>query len=148
MTGPGARSICVSCGADETGAMSTMIAGSETPGTGRCVYQFKASAMSAACAAAIVKAEAPQRRTAAWSETSCSANAFTALAPAIEADQRDLQVAGVAQQVHHLHQVAIADGLVGAQIDAFVLLAMRGAVERGGQRVAHNDVFADGDRKI
>ena len=42
MTGPGARSICVGCGADETGAMSTMIAGKETPGSGRCVYQFKA----------------------------------------------------------------------------------------------------------
>ena len=31
-----------------------------------------------------------------------------ALAPAIEADQRDLEIAGVAQQVHHLHQLAIA----------------------------------------
>ena len=30
--------------------MSTMIAGRETPGTGRWVYQFKASAISAACA--------------------------------------------------------------------------------------------------
>ena len=35
--------------------MSTMIAGSETPGTGRCVYQFNANAISAACAAAIAK---------------------------------------------------------------------------------------------
>ena len=58
--------------------MSTMIAGSETPGTGRWVYQFIANAISAACAATIAKAEAPQRRTAAWSETSCSANAFMA----------------------------------------------------------------------
>ena len=33
--------------------MSTMIAGRETPGTGRCVYQFIASAISAACAATI-----------------------------------------------------------------------------------------------
>jgi hypothetical protein len=66
-----------------------------------------------------------------------------AVSSAVEADQRDLEIAGVAQQVHHLHQVAIADGLVGAQIDALVLLAVRGAVERGGQRVARNDVFAD-----
>src|SRR4029450_12994626 len=122
MTGPGARSSCVGCGAEETGAMLTMIAGSETPGTGRWVYQFNANAINAACAAAIAKADAPQRRTAAWSETSCSANAFTALAPAVEADQRDLEIAGVAQQVHHLHQVATADSLVGAQIDAFVSL--------------------------
>ena len=31
--------------------MSTMIAGKVTPGTGRCVYQFIANAISAACAA-------------------------------------------------------------------------------------------------
>ena len=57
--------------------MSTMIAGSETPGSGRWVYQFIASAISAACAATIANAETPQRRTTAWSVTSCSANAFT-----------------------------------------------------------------------
>ena len=44
--------------------------GRETPGTGRWVYQLIANAISAACAAAIAKAEAPQRRTTAWSETS------------------------------------------------------------------------------
>ena len=49
--------------AEETGAMSTMIAGRETPGTGRCVYQFKASAIRAACATTIAVADAPQRRT-------------------------------------------------------------------------------------
>jgi len=108
--------------------MSTMIAGTEAPGTGRWVYQFIVNAISAACAATIAKAETPQRRTPAWSETSWSANAFTALASSVEADQRDLEIAGVTQQVHHLHQVAIADGLVGAQIDALVLLAVRGAV--------------------
>src|SRR5205814_8690991 len=147
-TGPGARCIGVGCGTEETGAMSTMIAGRDTPGTGRWVYQFIANAISAACAAAIAKADAPQRRTPAWSETSWSANAFTALASSVEADQRDLEIAGVTQQVHHLHQVAIADGLVGAQIDALVLLAVRGAVQRGGQRVARDDVLADGHRKI
>src|SRR2546430_1235787 len=148
MTGPGVRSICVGCGAEEAGAMSIMIAGRDTPGTGRWVYQLIANAISAACAATIAKAEAPQRRAAAWSEISWSANAFTALASSVEADQRDLEIAGVTQQVHHLHQVAIADGLVGAQIDALVLLAMRGAVERGRQRIARNDVFADRHRKI
>src|SRR5947208_15851969 len=148
MTGPGVRSSCVGCGAEEAGAMSTMIAGRETPGTGRWVYQLIANAISAACAAAIAKADAPQRRTPAWSETSWSANAFTALASAVEADQRDLEIAGVAQQVHHLHQVAIADGLVGAQIDALVLFPVRGAVERGGQRVARDDVLAHRDRQI
>src|ERR1044071_3321202 len=110
-------------------------------GTGRWVYQFSPNAISAACAAAIVKADAPQRRTAAWSETSCSANAFTALAPPVEADQRDLEIARVAQQVHHLHQVAIADGLVGAQIDAFILVALGGGVDGGRQRIARNDVL-------
>ncbi|TMJ80970.1 MAG: hypothetical protein E6G78_20175 [Alphaproteobacteria bacterium] len=59
--------------------MSTMIAGRDTPGTGRWVYQFIANAISATCAAAIAKADAPQRRTAAWSVTSCSANAFMTL---------------------------------------------------------------------
>jgi hypothetical protein len=37
----------------------------ETPGTGRCVYQFIANAINAACAATIAKADVPQRRTAA-----------------------------------------------------------------------------------
>ena len=65
MTGPGARSIGVGCGEEETGAMSTMIAGMEAPGTGRCVYQFIANAINAACAATIAKADVPQRQTAA-----------------------------------------------------------------------------------
>ena len=69
----------IGCGAEETGAMSTMIAGRETPGTGRWVYQFIASAINAACAATIAKAEALQRRMAAWSRTSCSAKAFMAV---------------------------------------------------------------------
>src|SRR5260370_41250449 len=101
MTDPGARSICVGCGAEEAGAMSTMIAGKETPGTGRWVYQFNANAISAACAAAIVKAEAPQRRTPAWSEISWSANEVTALASSFETDKRDIEIYGVPPQVHH-----------------------------------------------
>ena len=39
------------------------------------------------------------------------------------ADQRDLEVAGGAQIVHHLHDVAIGHGAVGAQEDALVLVA-------------------------
>ena len=42
----------------------------------------------------------------------------------LQADQRDLQIAGAAQQVHHLHQVAIGDRLVGAQEDARLLVAL------------------------
>src|SRR5438552_3847431 len=118
------------------------------PGTGRWVYQFTATAISAACAAAIAKAEAPQRRAAAWSETSCSANAFMVLAATVEADQRDLEIAGVAQQVHHLHQVAIADGLVRAQKNALILIRFRRGIEGRGQRVARNDVLADRHREI
>src|SRR6266850_4602144 len=63
ITGPGARSIGDGCGMDETGAMSIMIAGKETPGTGRWTYQLIANATSAACAATIAIADAPQRRT-------------------------------------------------------------------------------------
>ena len=43
----------------------------------------------------------------------------------LQPDQRDLQIAGAAQQVHHLHQLAIGDRLVGAQEDARVLVAAR-----------------------
>ena len=92
--------------------MSTMIAGSVTPGSGDCRIQFMPIAISAAWAARIAAADTPQRRNTAWSETSWSANAFMALAAAVQADQRDLEIAGVAQQVHHRHQVAIADRLV------------------------------------
>ena len=61
ITGPGARSIGVGCGEDDTGAMSTMITGRDTPGVGRCACQLIASAISAACAATIASADTPQR---------------------------------------------------------------------------------------
>jgi len=62
MTGPGAKSIGVGRGEDDTGAMSTMITGRDTPGNGRCAVRFIASAISAACTAMIANADDPQRR--------------------------------------------------------------------------------------
>ena len=69
-------SIGAASGDDVMGARSTMMAGIATPGSGRWVYQFMASTISAACAATIATAETPQRRSTAWSETSCRAKAF------------------------------------------------------------------------
>ena len=68
-----------------------------------------------------------------------------ALASPVEADERDLEIAGVAQEVHYLHQIAVADRLVGTDVDALVLVALADAIERGRQRVAGDDVLADGD---
>ena len=76
ISGPGVMSIGAASGDDVIGARSTMMAGIVTPGVGRWVYQFMANAISAACAPTIAVAEIPQRRTTAWSETSCRANAF------------------------------------------------------------------------
>ena len=42
--------------------MSTMMTGSETPGSGRCVTQLIPNAINAACAARIATADTPQRR--------------------------------------------------------------------------------------
>ena len=49
----------------------------------------------------------------------------------LEPDQRDLEVAGLAQQVHDRHQLAVVDRLVGAQEDPRLVVAAGGAVERG-----------------
>jgi hypothetical protein len=63
----------IDCGAEVTGARSTMIAGRLTPGsgTGRC--QLMPSVITAACAARMAAAEAPQRRSVARSAGSCRA---------------------------------------------------------------------------
>src|SRR3954452_15947259 len=68
--------------------------------------------------------------------------------PPVEADQRDLEVAGITEEIHDFHHVAIADRLVGAQVNALVLLALSCGVQRRGKRVADNDVLADRDRQI
>ena len=111
--------------------MSTMIAGSVMPGGGRCVYQLMPSAISAACAATIaMRRRAPAPHRGVVGDIMQSKRVHGGSASAVEADQRDLEIAGVAQQVHHLHQVAIADRLVGAQVDPLVLAALGGAIER------------------
>jgi len=62
ISGPGVMSIGAASGDDVIGARSIMMAGIATPGSGRCVYQFIASTISAACTVMIAIAETPQRR--------------------------------------------------------------------------------------
>jgi hypothetical protein len=58
------------------------------------------------------------------------------LARVLQSDQRNFQVACVAEEVHHAHQFAVGDGAVSAQKNA--LLAIMGGVliEDGPQRFA------------
>ena len=80
ITRPGASSSGVDCGAAETGAMSTMIAGRVAPGTGRWVYQFIADRDQRGMRGDDRHGrDAPTPDDTAWSETSCSANAFMAI---------------------------------------------------------------------
>ena len=62
-----------------------------------------------------------------------------------QADECDLQIARVAQRVHDLHQVAVADRLVGAQEDPFVLVIVGGGVERAGKALLRRRAFTDRD---
>src|SRR5256884_7413423 len=50
--------------------------------------------------------------------------------------------------VHHLHDVAIGDGLVGAQEDALLVIALRRGVERLCQRIARHRVLAEHQRAV
>jgi hypothetical protein len=67
MTGPGARSSGVDCGAEVVGAMSTMMAGKVTPGGGGRYQNAVRSATTARCRATIASAEELQRRASASS---------------------------------------------------------------------------------
>ena len=108
-----------------TGAMSTMIAGRETPGTGRWrVPVHRQRDQRGMRGHDRRRPTLPSAGRRPGRRHHAARTRSRRSAPAVEADQRDLEIAGVAQQVHHLHQVAIADGLVGAQIDALVLLAL------------------------
>src|SRR6058998_2339263 len=98
--------------------------------------------------AAMIAADALHRAIAARSSNSYRTKAFMRSGPPVEADQRDLEIAGVAKQIHDFHQVAIADRLVGAQVNALVLLALGRGIQRRRERVADNDVLADRDRQI
>src|SRR5690242_1664331 len=62
---------------------------------------------------------------------------------AFEADERDLEISGAAQQVHDAHQLAVGNRLVGAQEDALVAIGLGMRVERGGKLAALDIVVAD-----
>src|SRR5579883_3539323 len=60
-------------------------------------------------------------------------------------DQRQLEITGIAQAVHHLHQIAIAQRLVGADEDGLLLVIAGRAIERASERIARHDALADRD---
>ena len=64
-------------------------------------------------------------------------------------DQRDLEIAGAAQEIHHLHDLAVGHGLVGAQEDRLILVAVRRRGQAHPTRArARDDFFADRQREI
>src|SRR3954447_6027432 len=98
--------------------------------------------------AAMIAADALHRAIAARSSSSCRTRRSWRSGPPVEADQRDLEIAGVTEEIHDFHQVAIAHRLVGAQVNALVFLALGRGVQRRRECVADNDVLADRDRQI
>jgi len=66
----------------------------------------------------------------------------------IQPDQRDLEITGRTQVVHHLHDVAVGHAAVRAEKDAFLLVAVGGGVERAGETVARHRIVADGEAKV
>jgi hypothetical protein len=70
------------------------------------------------------------------------------LAGLLQSDQRDLQVACVAEEVHHVHQFAISNRAVGAQKDALLAIVTRVPIENPLQRFARRRIVSDCEREV
>ena len=132
--GPGATSCGGAGGATARGARSIMTAGGGASGVASALRQLRAaeaavkwtaattiaavlqrSPASAACLgtgarSSLSRPRRPIRRARRRALAGCAR-----LTGVLQSDQRDLQVAGVAEEVHHAHQFAVSNGAIGAQ---------------------------------
>src|SRR5450755_3255634 len=63
-------------------------------------------------------------------------------------DQSELEISGIAQAVHHLHELAKAERLVRADENRFVFVIVGGGIKRGRKLRARHQALTDRNRLV